>query len=372
MSSRCDPSRTAGRRWLASRAACALVVLTLVGACGRTASSERTTAGTRDGAAAPTVRIGLAIPSHVHAVAWIASDAGYFEREGVEAEVQVLGGSAAAVQALLGDALDVAIAGGDSALKANAAGGDVVVVAGFVHRFYHQLVARKATKQIGDLRGRRVGLPFPGGPQDMAVSYVLRKAGMSAGDVETASLGKDFNLLAALVRGDIDAAPAQTSAKKLEELGLHVLADPTRDAVEFPYAMALVRRAYLEKDRPAVLRTLAALCVATRQYADPSSDGATAKTLTRKLGPSDAHALAERMENAGRKFLTVPPLPRRSSLVSARLLMAAKQPADPGQKPGSDDGALTEADRQLIDRTFDDGVVTELVRSERCRLPGRP
>lgn len=316
-------------------------------------------------------RLGLAIPSHVHAVAWVGRDAGFFERESLDVEVQVLGGSAAAVQALIAGAVDVVLAGGDAALKANSAGADVVVVAGLVHRFYHQLVARRSTVRVADLRGKRVGLPFPGGPQDMAVRHALRSAGLAPeADVEIASLGKDVNLLAALARGDVEAAPAQVSPKTLEKLGLHVLADPTSGDVEFPYAMVVVRRDDLAKRRALIESMVAALCSAAAFYRAPANDAAVRAIVSGHLGGKDDTDVAERLENAGRRFLTLPPVPRRSALESAwRLSGVGPPPAGSSRSVSSvaaEPATLPGPAQELVGRTVDEELVPALVRAGRC------
>ena len=54
--------------------------------------------GSGEGSAQPELQpisIGIAIPSYVHAVAWIADEKSYFEQEGLNANVQVMGGSSA-------------------------------------------------------------------------------------------------------------------------------------------------------------------------------------------------------------------------------------------------------------------------------------
>ena len=51
-------------------------------------------------------------------------------------------GSSATMKGLLAGELDVALAGGDAAIKAAEAGGDLVILAGLVNKHYHQLIGR--------------------------------------------------------------------------------------------------------------------------------------------------------------------------------------------------------------------------------------
>ncbi len=262
------------------------------------------------------LRVGLAIPSYVHAVGWIADDKGFFEAEGLDAEVAVMGGSAATMRALIAEATDLGLAGGDALIKADAAGADLVIVAGFVNRFYHRLVARKETLNTRELRGRKIGLPFLGGPQDMAVRYALTQAELEYGkDVEILSLGKEFNLLAALSRGEIDATTSQTPPSRLEELGLTVLADLPNAPVAFPYLTAAVRRADLEAHPERVAGALRALCEGVEFY--QGSEVESLGIVQAHLQDADtAEAAAERYRMGGPALMSWPPVPDEAGLQS--------------------------------------------------------
>ncbi len=207
------------------------------------------------------LRLGIAIPSYVHAVAWIAADSGLF---GGPAEVTTMGGSAAAMRSLVAGTSDVVVAGGDSALKATLAGADLVIVGGLVDRFYHRVVAREA---LGELKGGRVGLPFLGGPQDMAVKHALSTLGLRYGeDVKILDLGRDWNGMAALARGDVEATTSALPPSRLEAIGLKVLVDLPSLETPFPYATVVVKRAFLKAHPERVRATLKGLCAAVKRY----------------------------------------------------------------------------------------------------------
>jgi ABC-type nitrate/sulfonate/bicarbonate transport system substrate-binding protein len=261
------------------------------------------------------VAVGIAIPSYVHSVAWIADARGTFASASLDAEITVTGGSAAAVRTLIAKQSDVVLAGGDAVLKANRAGADLVVVAGFVNRFYHRLVGKTELGSVADLKGKRIGLPFLGGPQDMAVRYVLDKHGLRYDDdVKVLGLGKELNRLAALTRGEIDATTSQTPDAKLRELGLHVLVDPTIDDVAFPYMVLAARRDVLQARRATIAGALSALCHAAAFYRDPANREASLAILAERLSGSDtAGARAARYDSSGPRFLSWPPSASREA-----------------------------------------------------------
>lgn len=262
------------------------VLASLAGSCRRTRSGDGPHA----------LRIGLAIPSYVHAVAYVADEQRHFARAGLDTTITIMGGSAATMRGLIAKSIDIGIAGGDAMIKANLAGADLVVVAGLVNRFYHRLVARPTIRRPEALRGKKIGLPFVGGPQDMAVRYLLRKWKLGYGhEVKIVSLGKEFNRLAALSRGAIDATMSQTPPSQLERLGLSVLADLPAQKVAFPYAMVIVRRPFLEQSPRRVRAFLSALCGAIVSY----------KKGTRQLGRD--RATHERQRHARRVARTLRP-----------------------------------------------------------------
>lgn len=273
-------------------------------ACGR--NSQPTAGGKRK------LTIGLAIASHVHAVAWIAKAKGMFAAEGIEADVQVLAGSAAAIRTLIAGQIDVALAGGDAVLKAAWAGAELAVVGGLVDRFYHRIVARRGIT-AAELRGKRLGLPFLGGPQDMAVSFALRKLGLSRQDVEIVVLGKDLNLIAALEKGDVDATTSELPKPRLARMQLEVIADLPAEPARFPYLVVAVKKELVVRERPLVTSVLAALCQATAYYRDPANRAASLDLVREHIRIADPALSAELHAESGPLLLARPPLPSREA-----------------------------------------------------------
>ena len=260
------------------------------------------------------LRIGIAIPSYVHGVVWIAQERGAFGS--ASAKVSVMGGSAATVRTLLAKRIDVGLAGGDAVIKANLAGGDLVIVASLVERFYHRLVASGEIKKPADLRGKKIGLPFLGGPQDMAVKYALKEFGLVYNrDVQVVSLGKEFNRMAAISRGDIAATTSQAPRSQLAKLKVRVLLDLPKEADPFPYMVMVVRRSDLVGRRSLLLSTLKGLCDATKFYRAPENQRASLKLLQKYMKSSETEGAAmERLSESGPGLLNYPPKPSLTSL----------------------------------------------------------
>lgn len=218
---------------------------------------------------ARTLNIGMAIPSYAHSVLWIAKDGGFFKKNGLDVKVYVLKGSADSVRLLLSGDMDIVLAGGDAVVKADLAGGDLVAFAGLVNTFYHNLVALGAVQTPADLKGRSIGLPFLGGPQDIMVRMVLKRYGLTPEkDVAIRNMGAEYTRLAAVTQGRVDAVTSDAPPSVLKGLGLHVVADVPSWNIPFPYMAAVARRSFLDKEEDTALRFLKALSEAMVFYRD--------------------------------------------------------------------------------------------------------
>ncbi len=273
--------------------------------------------GSGEGSAQPElqpIRIGIAIPSYVHAVAWIADEKSYYEQEGLDANVQVMGGSSATAQALIAGKLDVGIAGGDAVVKADMAGADLVVVAGLVDSFYHRLIAVPEVERLEDATDKRIGLPFFGGPQETAVKYALASVDLSYDDVSILALGAEFNRIVALSRGDIDITTSDLPISRLRELGFHVVADLPSWDVHFPYAVVIIQKSYLEENESQIRAFIRAFCRGIVFYKDESNKAESLRIIQRHLGaPSAGEAAGESYDYAGPKLIAYPPYPTEAA-----------------------------------------------------------
>lgn len=310
-------------------------------------------------AIATKLSVGLAIPSYVHAVAWIGADRGFFRQHGLTTEVAVLGGSAATLRALIGNSIQVALAGGDAVLKATAAGAELVVVGGLVDRFYHRLVVRSEISDAAALKGKTIGLPFVGGPQDMAVRFALEQLKLRYGeDVKVVGLGREFNRLAALKKGAIQGTTSQAPTATLKRLGFRVLVDLPAQAAPFPYAVVVVQRALLREDPGAVRAFLSGLCQAIAYYKDPQNEAASLELIAKRLGTTGsdtAGARKERYAQTGPSLLSYPPLPNVKAFENVRQMLGKQK--DPRLGPG---------------RIFDLRILRELIQEGVCGSPSAP
>ncbi|MBI3026244.1 MAG: ABC transporter substrate-binding protein [Candidatus Tectomicrobia bacterium] len=142
---------------------------------------------------------------------------GYFKEEGLDVELVYTRGGNAAMQALVGGAVDYAATALDVAIQAYARGAKIVRFAstGRLPLFALATAPAKA-KEIGgvkELEDRTVGISALGNADHTILLYLLKQAGADARKVRFAILGP--NLFDALRLGQVDAGMVQEPALSL-------------------------------------------------------------------------------------------------------------------------------------------------------------
>jgi NitT/TauT family transport system substrate-binding protein len=142
---------------------------------------------------------------------------GFFDKEGLGVELVYTRGGNAAMQALVGGAVDYAATSFDVAVQAFAKGGDVrrFATTGRLPLFALAVAPGEADAipKLTNLKGRTIGVSALGNADHTMMLFLFAKAGIDAGDVEFAVLGP--NLYEGLRRGQVDAGMVQEPALSL-------------------------------------------------------------------------------------------------------------------------------------------------------------
>jgi len=230
--------------------------------------------------------------------------------QGLEAEVVTMGGSAATMKGLVSGDIVLGLAGGDAAIKANLAGADLVLLGGIVNNHYHRLVSRNDLTEPAQLKGRSIGLPFLGGPQDFLVQNLLDGWALGYGtDVEVRNMGREAAKLVALERNEVAAITSASPDSVVASMNLHVLANPQDQPA--PYMQMLTTRAQLEKNGALIEKALRGL--ASAQVAYTADKAGHLAVLRDKLGSTPDMA-GEVYDQFGPGLYSSPPLPDQGAL----------------------------------------------------------
>ena len=257
-------------------------LLSLVAGCGGApvpaASAPASAAPTPS---APPVKITITYGSVAADVlpTYVALEQGIFLRNGLDAELQLISSSTAAVAALVSGNADFSQAGGSEAISATVGGADIVVVVVTGATYSYLLMAAADIKTPNDLKGKKVGISTVGSSSDVAVRVALKKIGIDPDkDVSIVPVGGVPERVAAMKSGAIQATvanPPETTS--LEQAGFHSVLDlaglklpasvqttivkretvRSKPDVVQRYVDSLVQAiAYMKKNKPAVVNVL--------------------------------------------------------------------------------------------------------------------
>jgi NitT/TauT family transport system substrate-binding protein len=163
----------------------------------------------------------------------VATHDGHFQKEGLDVELVYMRGGSAAMQALVGGAVDYAATALDVALQAYAHGAAVkrFAATGKLPLFALAVAPKNAGKinSVKDLEGKTVGISGLGNADHALTLFLLKQAGADASKVQFATVGT--NLLEALRQGQLDAGLVQEPALTLiEQAGGKVLVNAMQSA----------------------------------------------------------------------------------------------------------------------------------------------
>jgi NitT/TauT family transport system substrate-binding protein len=213
----------------------------------------------------------------------VARTAGHFKNHGLDVQLVYTRGGGAAMQALVGSAVDYAATSLDVAITAYAnVGADIrrFAVTGRLPLFA-VVTAPKAGDQIRsikELEGKTVGVSALGNADHALTLYLLKQAGADGQKVKFATMG--VNLLEALRQGQIDAGLVQEPALTLvKRAGGRVLVNgmDLEDAKQylggnFEFMGVAVRTKEIEQRRPEMIALAKALADALKALRGMSGD----------------------------------------------------------------------------------------------------
>ena len=199
------------------------------------------------------LRVAHSTLTATNSVLWVARDRGIFPRHGLDVSLIYVAG-VRSMQALLAQEVEIGSVSGTTAIQANLAGADSVIIGGISNSVLMSLVAAPDISAVEALRGKRVGVTRFGSLSDfMARSYLLRAGITPDRDVAILQTGGYPESVAAMQAGGIQAAmlspPYHTIA--IRRLGFRELIDLSRTTKYQSNALVTLRR--FAQSQPAVL-----------------------------------------------------------------------------------------------------------------------
>ena len=154
-----------------------------------------------------------------YAPVWIAKEAGFFKKNGVNAQLVYMRGGVVATQALVSNDVNFINAGGGGVVDAVLGGADIVIVACPINQEPQVLVTKREIKEIAQLKGKKARRQQSRGPgYVVSLKMILAALGLDPDrDVSYLAVGPSSSRFGALQLGQVDAttlAPPFTFAAR--------------------------------------------------------------------------------------------------------------------------------------------------------------
>jgi ABC-type nitrate/sulfonate/bicarbonate transport system substrate-binding protein len=206
---------------------------------------------------------------------WVADKKGFFEREGLDAQVTVTRGTSPSMQALVAESIDAALAANDGPIGLVEKGVDIVMIAG-ASKTTHMILGGKGIKTYEDLRGKTIG----SSTLTSGTAFLLRKVLKTKGleyprDYTLLSVGGSGPSFMALSAGKIDASIlAVPISFKAIDSGLNLIGKVSDVFPNYLLSSFSVRRGWAAEHRDEVVQFLKALLKARKWIEDNPNDAA--------------------------------------------------------------------------------------------------
>ena len=262
-----------------SAATTILLLIALLQPPGRAVSAER-------------LRVAHSTLTATNSVLWVARDRKIFPRHGLDVSLIYVAG-VRSMQALLAQEVEIGSISGTTAIQANLAGADSVIVGGISNSVLMSLVAAPEIGSVEALRGKRVGVTRFGSLSDFMARNQLRRAGITPDkDVALIQTGGYPESVAAMQVNGIQAAmlspPYHTIA--IKRLKFRELIDLSRTTKYQSNALVTLRQ--FAQSKPAVITAfLEAYVEAVRVFKEDR--GFTLGVLGRAMRSNDRAILEE-------------------------------------------------------------------------------
>ena len=226
--------------------------------------------------------------------AWVAKDAGIFEKNGLDVQLVFFTGGTTAVMALVSADTPIAQLAGPAVINSVLAGSDAVLILGGVTSLNYYLMGRPEIKTPEQLKGGSVAISRFGSSSDFIARYALSKIGLNPGkDVTIVQIGSTTARVDAALTGRVQATVVQPPASIIaQKRGMTILADLPKLGLVYQHTSAATTRKYIREHPDIVRRYVKSQVEAVnRIYTDKE---ASLRALARFIGRSVERDILEK------------------------------------------------------------------------------
>lgn len=233
---------------------------------------------------------------------WLAKDAGFYAREGLDVEQIWIQGNPS-VASLVSGEIDLVYCIPHNVIGAIAGGADLQFIASIYNRMQYRIVAAPGIDKVEQLKGKLLGIARIHDVSHFYVRLALKKFSMNVDqDVRVISTGGQADRTLALKNGRVAATILNPAyAMSLEKDGFKTILDI--ESLNFPVVgnMSAVRRQLLKERRPVAVRFVRALAASMKKIQDDPE--LSKKVLAKYLRLQDRALIEENYRFNSGKFL---------------------------------------------------------------------
>ena len=306
--------------------------------------------------AAERLRVAYSSISAAYTGIWVAQDAGFFTKEGLDSQIIFIGSATQLAQVLVAGDVDIASLGGGPVMAASLSGADLKVIGNNVNKLIFSIHAKPEVKSIEELRGKRIAVSRFGSSADIAARTALRKYKMDpAKDVNLMQLGTMSNMFGALKSGAVEASVVSPPTQFLsEKMGFKEIVNITEMDLAYPNPSLAVSSGFIGK-KPDLIDRFMRAYVRGMHRAKTDREG-TIRTLAKYTTITDAAILSKAYDFYMSKVLEPAPYINMQGMQNALDDVARTVPAAKNAKPAQF------VDLRFLDRLEKSGLLKELYK----------
>jgi NitT/TauT family transport system substrate-binding protein len=284
--------------------------------------------------------------------AWIAKDAGIFEKNGLDVQLVFFTGGTTAVMALVSADTPIAQLAGAAVINSVMAGSDAALIVGGVTSLNYYLMGRPEIKTAEQLKGGSVAISRFGSSSDFIARYALQKVGLTPGkDVTIVQIGSTTARVDAALTGRVQATVVNPPASIIaQKRGMTMLADLPKLGLVYQHTSVATTRKFIREHPEIVRRYVKSQVDAVhRIYTDKE---ASLRAFARFIGRTvERDVLEKTWEN----LLSESVLPRKQypSLEGIKTILTTELKGKPGKPEDFVDSSFI---RELDQSGYIDGL----------------
>lgn len=226
---------------------------------------------------------------------WVAKDAGFFDKNGLNVTLTFINGGTQTAQAAVAGDVKFAVTAPSAAVNADAGGADLVLVTGLVNVINYDFLTQPNIKSAADLKGKKVAWSGPSGSSATALRISLKTLfGFTPDppnpDVTALTIGTEPEREQAMVAKQIDATvmnPDLAETKGVQD-GLVVYAKMwQRSDIPYQHTGIVASKKYLSTNTDAATRFIKSVVQAIGYIKDPANKDKVIASLGKYLKSDD-------------------------------------------------------------------------------------